>query len=82
MSVTEEDRAFACRIAVTEELRNVILSGRFDNHPYVELAHEIRIAAFRAGMEHAAGIVEKVRPRPVAYDAVARMIRDEAGRQP
>lgn len=45
VEVTQADRAFAAEMAAITELREVILDGRFDGHPYVELAVRIRLEA-------------------------------------
>lgn len=78
-TIIQSDREMAAEITALEELREIILSGRMDEHVNVQTIARARIAGWNAAVEAAAntGYVECAKTRHVTLgDKVSASIRN------
>lgn len=71
VNVTEADRHMAAEIVVAAEMRDLIRSGRYDAHPYVQAFAAHRRAALlegvRLGLEAAGKVVQAAQYDPAPW---------------
>ena len=79
--IPQEVREAAAKLAAVSELRPLLLSGKYDDHLYIEVCHAMFLAGKRAGMERAAEIAYRTcaETRHVSLgDKCTKAIRSEA----